>query len=86
MGFRALHDVNYYAVGKIADAIDPEAPPRGEGDDLLCAVHADLNSRGLADPLFLVSVHHRNIVLNAVAVALRKHITHDTCTQRSIGE
>lgn len=73
MGFRALHDVAYYAVGKIADAIDPEAPPCGEGDDLLCAVHADLENRGHSDPQFMVSVHQRNIVLNAVAVVLRKH-------------
>ena len=70
MGFRALHDVAYYAVGKIADAINPEAPLCGEGDDLLCAVHAD---RGRSDPQFMVSVHQRNIVLNAVAVVLRKH-------------
>lgn len=74
MGYRALHDVAYYAVGKIADALDPEQPPRDEGDDLLLAIHADLENRGREVAPYMVSVHHRNIVLSAVAAALRKHV------------
>lgn len=74
MGYRLLHDVPYYAIGKIVEAIDPEEPPRGEGDDLLNAIHADLENRGRKDHQFMVSVHHRNIVLSAVAAALRRHV------------
>ena len=72
MGFRALHDVSYYAVGKIADALDPAEPP--DGDELLNAIHADLENQGRMHAEFFVSVHHRNIVLNAVARTLRKHV------------
>lgn len=74
MGYRAIHDVPYYSVGKIADALDPAEPPRGEDDDLLCAIHADLENQGRAHVEFAVSVHHRNIVLNAVARMLRQHV------------
>jgi hypothetical protein len=49
--------------------IDPEtAYP---DDNLLRRIHADIEIRGRKNPDFAVSVHHRNIVLSAVANALR---------------
>lgn len=43
-------------------------------DDLLRRIHADIELRGRKDSAFAVSVHHRNIVLSAVANALRSAV------------
>lgn len=54
------------ALGSIACDIDPKSPPDGE-DRLLNEVHADIqNSR--PD----IPIEHRNVVLMAVAAALRR--------------
>ncbi len=54
----------------LSEEIDPEvAYP---SDDLLRRIHLDIETRGRKNPDFAVSVHHRNIVLSAVAHALRK--------------
>lgn len=67
-----LHDVPYYAIGKIADAIDPKCPP--DGDRILLLVHAELENVGRAAADQAVCVFHRNLVLSAVANALRAQI------------
>lgn len=54
---------------RIADVLDPEVG--FPSDDLLRCIHADIEIRGRKNPAFAVSVHHRNIVLSAVANALR---------------
>lgn len=56
-------------IEKLANWIDPEI---GFPDDnLLRHIHADIEIRGRKNPDFAVTVHHRNIVLSAVANALR---------------
>lgn len=55
----ALHD-------RLAEAIDPSAAPDGYGDLMLCRIHAEIQN---SHPE--VTVEHRNIVLHAVAEAIR---------------
>lgn len=50
---------------QIANDLDPTCPP--DGDYLLNAIHADIQNNHPE-----VTVTHRNIVLHAVASALRK--------------
>ena len=55
---------------RFSEELDPEiAFP---SDDLLRRIHLDVEVRGRKNPDFAVTVHHRNIVLSAVAHALRK--------------
>lgn len=54
----------------LADEIDPEVG--FPSDCLLRRIHLDVETRGRKNPAFAVSVHQRNIVLSAVAHALRK--------------
>jgi hypothetical protein len=54
----------------LADEIDPEVG--FPSDDLLRRIHLDVETRGRKNQAFAVSVHHRSIVLSAVAHALRK--------------
>ncbi|MBZ9759519.1 hypothetical protein LB553_01280 [Mesorhizobium sp. CA8] len=54
----------------LSNELDPEIG--FPSDELLRRVHLDVETRGRKNPEFAVSVHHRNIVLSAVAHALRK--------------
>ncbi len=54
----------------LANALDPEMG--FPSDYLLRCIHADIEIRGRKNSDFAVSVHHRNIVLSAVANALRR--------------
>lgn len=54
----------------LADEIDPEVG--FPSDELLRRIHLDVETRGRKNPDFAVTVHHRNIVLSAVAHALRE--------------
>lgn len=56
-------------VERLSNALDPEIGL--PSDYLLRCIHADLEIRGRKNPDFAVTVHHRNIVLSAVAEALR---------------
>lgn len=53
----------------LSNELDPEIG--FPSDYLLRCIHADLEIRGRKNPDFAVTVHHRNIVLSAVANALR---------------
>ena len=55
---------------RLSNALDPEVG--FPTDDLLRRIHLDVETRGRKNSDFAVSVHHRNIVLSAVAHALRK--------------
>lgn len=58
-------------VADVADAINPErSPDGGWRDQLLNVIHADIENRGRVNADFAVTVHHRNIVISAVARAL----------------
>lgn len=67
-----LHNVPFPAINTIADAVDPRCPP--DGDRVLLLIHAELESAGRASAERAVSVFHRNLVLSAVANALRSQI------------
>jgi hypothetical protein len=56
---------------RLSNELDPEIGL--PSDYLLRCIHADLEIRGRKNPAFAVTVHHRNIVLSAVAAALRAH-------------
>ena len=58
------------ACERLSNELDPEIG--FPTDDLLRRIHLDIETRGRKNPAFAVSVHHRNIVLSAVAHALRK--------------
>lgn len=71
--FEVLHrigDMTTRVQERLSEELDPEigAPT----DDLLRRIHLDVETRGRKNPAFIVSVHHRNIVLSAVAHAIRK--------------
>jgi hypothetical protein len=53
----------------LADFLDPET---AIDDRVLRAIHLDLETRGRKNADFMVTVHHRNIVLSAAARAVRK--------------
>jgi hypothetical protein len=55
---------------RLSNELDPEIGFPSE--DLLRRIHLDVETRGRKNSAFAVSVHHRNIVLSAVAHALRK--------------
>lgn len=55
---------------RLSNELDPEIG--FPTDDLLRRIHLDIETRGRKSSDFAVSVHHRNIVLSAVAHALRK--------------
>lgn len=54
----------------LSNEIDPEVG--FPNDELLRRIHLEVETRGRKNPAFIVTVHHRNIVLSAVAHALRK--------------
>ena len=54
---------------RLSNELDPEIG--FPSDDLLRRIHLDIETRGRKNQAFAVSVHHRNIVLSAVARALR---------------
>ena len=58
------------ALALLPDELDPECG--FPTDQLLRRIHLDVETRGRKNADFVVSVHHRNIVLSAVAHALRK--------------
>lgn len=62
-----LSAINHH---NLADELDPEVG--FPSDDLLRRIHLDVETRGRKNQAFAVSVHQRNIVLSAVAHALRK--------------
>lgn len=53
---------------RIARDLDPESPPSSEEEQLGLQIHAAIQNSPVE-----VSVHHRNIVLSAVAKAIREH-------------
>lgn len=55
---------------RLANMSDPEVGL--PSDRLLRVIHADVETRGRKNNKFAVTVHHRNIVLSAVAAAIRK--------------
>ncbi len=55
---------------RLANMLDPEIGL--PSDRLLRVIHADVETRGRKNNKFAVTVHHRNIVLSAVAAAIRK--------------
>lgn len=57
-------------IDPLADELDPEVG--FPSDELLRRIHLDVETRGRKNPDFAVTVHHRNIVLSAVAHALRE--------------
>jgi hypothetical protein len=54
---------------RLSNELDPEIGL--PSDYLLRSIHADLEMWGRKHPDFAVTVHHRNIVLSAVAAAIR---------------
>lgn len=54
---------------RLSNELDPEIGL--PSDARLRNIHADLEMRGRKHPDFAVTVHHRNIVLSAVAAELR---------------
>lgn len=55
---------------RLANMLDPEIGL--PSDRLLRVIHADVETRGRKNNKFAVTVHHRSIVLSAVAAAIRK--------------
>lgn len=71
--FDVLHRIGDMALcehERLSEELDPEIG--FPSDDLLRRIHLDVETRGRKNPDFAVTVHHRNIVLSAVAHALRK--------------